>query len=317
MNIIFHNIAHTGDFLFSKSFIKQFCEINNDLNISYLANYNSFLFSDITNLKIITPNKENSYTDTEFNGNYDPLQNIVITNTLYDNYIKIFNNKFENNNFTIINNNIYIKLWIGDCNNKLLTQQLECDIVNCNNYYNYIIKNINSIYNLNINLIENIDLLPIIPFTNIDEFLSFRKDKIIIFYYNYNPNSQQNINANHEENIKKLSNNFNNYIICCAIKPIYNASNVISIENFGYIKEPSCENIAKAYYCAMNSNIVISFDIGACFYYLNQNFNKDFKGYWFHISLYNSYFNKLNQYLNNNNVIYSNNIDNLLILIKK
>ena len=59
MNIIFHNIAHTGDFLFSKSFIKQFCEINNDLNISYLANYNSFLFSDITNLKIITPNKEN------------------------------------------------------------------------------------------------------------------------------------------------------------------------------------------------------------------------------------------------------------------
>jgi hypothetical protein len=213
----------------------------------------------------------------------------------------------------MIDNNIYIKLWIGHCENKSKVQYLECDINNCNYYYNEIINNINSIYKLNIKLIENIDLLPIIPVTNIDEFLSFRKDKIIIFYYNYNPNSQQNINANHEENIKNLSNNYNNYIICCAIDSIYKASNVISLEKFGYIKEPSCENISKAYYCAMNSNIVISFDVGACFYYLNKNFNKDFNGYWFHISLYNSYFNKINQYLNNKKVIYLNNIDNLHI----
>lgn len=314
MNIIFHSSAHTGDFLFTKSFIKQFCEINN-LNITYVANYNSFLFSDIPNLNIITPYIDNIYIDSHFNGNYDPLKSIVINNSIYDDYLKIFNNKFINNNFNIIDNNIYIKLWIGDSNDNLLINFLECDIVNCNNYYNNIIKKINSLYNLNINLIDNVNLLPDIPLTNIDNFLSFRKDKNVIFYYNYNPNAFQNINANHEENIKKLSDKYSNYFICCACNSLYKAPNIICLEDFGYIKEPSCENISKAYYCALFSDIVISFDVGACFYYLNKDFNSIFKGKWFHISLYNSYFNKLNKYLNNNNVIYLNNIENLYNII--
>ena len=83
MNIIFYNCGHIGDLLFSKSFIKQFCENNINYNISYIIHYNSFLFSDINNLNLIIPNNDNIYNNNDFNGGYDPINSINITNNLY------------------------------------------------------------------------------------------------------------------------------------------------------------------------------------------------------------------------------------------
>lgn len=316
MNIIFYNEAHTGDLLFTKSFLTQFCQLNKKFNISYVIQYNSFLFSDISNLNIIIPNNNNEYNYTDFNGNYiDPINFITINNDIYNNYIKIFNNNFDNVNYTIIDNNIYIKLWLKYHTNNYTFAELECNIVNVNKYYNNIINNINNKYNLNINLINNYNLLYDIPYTNIDNFLLFKKYNKIIFYYNYNPNTQYARELdNHDLNIDILANKYKDYIICCALKPNYKYNNVISLEDFGYIKDPSCENIAKAVYCAMNCDYVISFDIGACFYYCNNKFNEIFKGIWIHKNTNNNYnFNKI---LNNNKIIYIDNMDNIFKIIK-
>jgi hypothetical protein len=391
MNIIFYNSAHNGDLLFSKSFIKQFCDNNTDLNISYVMHYNSFLFSDINNLNIIIPNNDDKY-NYDFNGYLDPIKTINITNKLYIDYINFFKNNFDNNNYTIHNNNIYIKLWIANCTSNYNMLDLECNIININKYYNNIINNININYGFNIKLITNFDLLPNIPHTNIDKFLLLKKsNKIIfnynynsnsninhennliylsqkynnvniklfignsldlecninninkykyinnntnniiinngfniniisnfnllsdiphtnkiIFYYNYNPNSGQNIYANHENNLIYLSQKYNNYTICCAAKPIYNNYNIISMDDLGYVKSSSCENIAKALYCAMNSDMVFSFDIGACFYLCNSKFNKIFKGIWYHVSNNVFYYKQINDVLNNNKFLLLN-----------
>jgi hypothetical protein len=269
------------------------------------------LFSDISNLKIVSPNTNNNYINNNFNGNYDPYNNIIVDNYEYLKYNNILHQEFPDNNFLFYDNIFFIKIWIG--NIKTDTLSIECNLLNCNIYYNSIINNINNKYNTNLNLIKNLNLLPSIPYTNIDKFLLFKKDKKIIFYYNYYANSGQFSNINHDENIIKLANKYNDYYICCAIKPD-NVSNfnIISLEDFDYIKEPSCENVAKAYYCAINSEIVCSFDTGACFYYLNDKFNENFKGIWYHYISDIHYYNNLNKDLNNNvKIIYS--IDEILI----
>ena len=95
------------------------------------------------------------------------------------------------------------------------------------------------------------------------------------------------------EVVKDDYSKYNDYIICCAIKPECNADNIISIEQFGYNKDITCENIANALYCAMNSDIVFSFDVGACFYYLNNLFEQTFKGVWFHVACTDIYYNSI------------------------
>lgn len=299
--IIFFNNYHIGDLLFTKSFIKQFCELNDNYDISLLCSYNSFLFSDIKNLNIIMPSIENNYKNDKFNGGTnEPINNIYINNDVYKYYKNIINNIFietnlyTNLNYYIYNNEIiFINTWIGIDYYKYV-KLLECNLINCNKYYNYIINDINNEYKLKINLINNLDLMPSIPYTNIDDFLNFISinKKKTIFYYNYYPNSNQSFtNINHEYNIKSLSIKYTDYIICCAIKPDYNANNIISIEQFGYNKDITCENIAKALYCAMNSDIVFSFDIGSCFYYLNDLLEQTFKGIWFHVACTDKYYN--------------------------
>jgi hypothetical protein len=78
------------------------------------------------------------------------------------------------------------------------------------------------------------------------------------------------------------------------------------MDDLGYVKSSSCENIAKALYCAMNSDMVFSFDIGACFYLCNSKFNKIFKGIWYHVSNNVFYYKQINDVLNNNKFLLLN-----------
>jgi hypothetical protein len=307
--ILFFNKFHIGDHLFCKSFIKQFCQLNNTFDISLLINYNSFLFSDIPNLNIIISSIDNNYNNN-LNIN-DITDTLNISNINNSNFIHHSNNinKFHETILHFIDNDIiYINLWIGTARNvqNLSTHHIEANILECNKYYNCIINYINKIYNLNMNLINNVEEFPIIPYTNIDNFLKFKSNnKKIIFYYNYNPKSGQKFNnINHEENIKYLSNKYNDYIIYCAIKPNYSNNNIISIDNFDYKIDITCENVAQSYYCALNSDIVFIFDVGASWYYLNNEFQEKFNGNCFHMTIYNNYYNKLNNnYTSNKNKI--------------
>jgi hypothetical protein len=93
MKIIFYQWGHIGDGFFTKSFIKQFCELNDDHDISLMLKYNSFLFTDILNLKIIMPCNDNKYTNNDFNGKNDSYlkTNEKIDNILINNGVSIYN----------------------------------------------------------------------------------------------------------------------------------------------------------------------------------------------------------------------------------
>jgi hypothetical protein len=306
MKIIFYQWGHIGDGFFTKSFIKQFCELNDDHDISLMLKYNSFLFTDILNLKIIMPCNDNKYTNNDFNGkNYDPFNNIIVDNDEYLINNNIVEEPFPDIFYRLYNDVLYIKTWFGIISNYDITDYMDCDIGKFNIYFNNIINIINNKYNFNLKLINNIDLLPTIPKTDIYEFLNFKNNKKIIFYYNYYGNAHQKFNIDHDDNIIKLSNKYPDYFICCALKPNVSNYNIISIENFNYIKDPSCKNITNAYYCAINSDIVYSFDTGACFYYLNNDFNDTFQGIWYHVQSVddNRYYIRINDRLKNDRVI--------------
>jgi len=313
--IIFYDIfGHNGDLLFLKSFLKQFTELNkNNFEIIVLVKYNTFIFSDILDLKIISLSNDNNYITNFSDINIEnPVNYINNNNDEFSYYLNFFNQNFPDIVFNKYDNNIFIKTWIGHFSN--LTNTIDCDLYNCNNYYNNIIININNKYNLNINIINDLYLLPSIPFSNIDNFINYKNsliNKKIIFYYNYYPRSYP-INYNHDDCINILATKFNNYIICCAFKSNIIRNNIISLDDFGYTKNISCDNIAKAIYCAMLCDYVISIDTGACFYMLNDKFNKIFKGKWIHISNKKFYYNNLNKYLNNNYYIYLNDISHLI-----
>lgn len=318
--ILFYNKHHIGDHLFCKSFIKQFCELNKNIDISLLINYNSFLFSDIPNLNIIMSSVDKNYNNNSIINDIDPLNIININNSNFIYHSTIINKLDENTHYFINNDIIYINLWISAARNieNMLPIYIEANIIECNRYYNITIDLINNKFDLDIKYIINIEEFPIIPYTNIDNYLNFRNNKKIIFYYNYKPKSSQCFyNINHEENIEYLSNKYNDYIICCAIKPIYSNINIMSINDFGYNIDITCENIAKSYYCALNSDIVFIFDVGACWYYLNDEFQEKFKGISFHISSDCKYYNKFNNTTRKNKIILLNPLDLKTLDIRK
>lgn len=124
-------------------------------------------------------------------------------------------------------------------------------------FLNFWISNVNVAelyYNLN-KITNNYNELPVVPYTNIDYYLEFRKIKII-FYYNVYPNSGQPIPVNdHNIIIEILANLYNDYfIVTCNNKHL-----------------ESCENVARNIHYALNYDYIITFDIGVCLYILNND----------------------------------------------
>lgn len=271
---------HIGDFLLFKSFIKKFCNVNYDKNIKLLVvnnDYkvsNKFLFNDIPNLEIINDNNYN------FNIWY-PLN--------------------------IINNIIYVNIWIPNINAlwDLNIAELYCDLFKFTNYYNNLINYINNNYNTSYNLIpDNYKELPTIPYTNINDFLEFKKNKKIIFYYNVYPKSGQPIPINnHNIIIEKLADYYQDYFIVCSNKTNVNKINVLNTEDvFNSKHTDDCENVAKNIYHALNSDYIILYDVGVCLYILNDNV-KNFKGKIIHINNDNRFYKGVQTALNIDNYI--------------
>lgn len=283
MNIVFYgNNYHMGDIFFFKSFLKKFCEINKNVHLllqskEYKCN-NYFLFSDIPNLNLV-------YND-------DGYKMYV-----YDNY-------------KIINNNIYINIWVGvhyKYGNTNL-KDIECKLMNINNYYNSIINYITVKFKLNYKLIpNNYKELPTIPYTNIDNFLEFKKNKKTIFYYNVYPRSGQSVPVNNQDKIiEKLADLYKDYYIICSDRTKVNKINVINtIDAFNNDFKFDGENIAKYLYYGLNSDFIILFDVGACFYILNDKI-KNYKGKIIHINSNEYYYNAIQSVLNMDNYINLN-----------
>jgi len=279
MELIFFSYnQHIGDTVLFKTFIKKFCECNNNYNFKMIIvnnsykYHNSFIFSDIPNLHLI----------------YDNNYNFNIWSPI-----------------NIINNNIYINIWIGASQNIFNIKSLDivCNLFKITNYYNTIIEYINNNYNTNYNLIpKNYNELIIIPYTNIDNFLEFKKNKKIIFYYNVLPCSGQPVPIrNHDIIIEKLADFYKDYYIICSNITNVNRSNVFdTIKLFKNKYSECCENAAKNINYALNSDYIIIHDVGVCYYILNDKIY-DYKGKIIHINNEHFYYNVLSSTLNINN----------------
>lgn len=282
MNLIFFlSNIHLFDIFTLKCFLKKFCEVNNNITVKLLIlinvyNYsNEFIFSDIPNLEI----------------------------KIYDKYIDDFIITTDAP-FSMNNNNIYINGFVGVSHYLgIRTRDIECNIYHIYNYFNNIIKHVNNNYNTNYNLIpENFKELSSIPYTNIDDFLEFKKNKKIIFYYNVLPCSGQPVPIrNHDIIIEKLADFYKDYYIICSNITNVNRSNVFdTIKLFKNKYSECCENAAKNINYALNSDYIIIHDVGVCYYILNDKIY-DYKGKIIHINNEHFYYNVLSSTLNINN----------------
>lgn len=311
MIIIFYNLAHLGDTYFSQPLISNFCFQNPNDNISVFVLYNWFIYSQIPNLKILYEkdnNENNTYINTP-SLYHTPFN--ILNNSKYITFLN-FIKSHEYDSFFIFDNILYINTWIGG-NKHLFLNDGECDIKILNNNFYNLIQLINKTYGFNLSY-NNTNIFPTIPSIDITSFLELRKNKKVIFYYNLLPKSCQSFpNINHDDIIAFLADYYKDYIICTAIDTNIKRENIICVSAFGYNITPCAKNIGFCCHIAMKSNIIFSFDTGACFYYCNSVINDVLKGKWFHIYSDNKYFNKFKKYIDNNNIIgwYITNNDEL------
>lgn len=287
MKLCFYNLYHLGDIFFNKSIINLICRMNPDYTIYMISHYNSHLFSDILNLKHL------------YFENIDKR------------YYEIC--KQDNVNYFIDNDTIFINLWIGvsmfnDISN-LTIKDFECNIINqiflIKNIFHSIFLNHNIPINIDYNISETVSLLPNIPNTDISSFLKWyeiNKSHQLIMYFNYTPKSGQLVPfRSHNDIILYIANqNPESYILLPFIPDDFQLLiNMMKLDNiincsilFDCVENKSCENLSKLIKISEYCNYSIHFDIGACFYYMNENIYKS-KNIILHIGLNNYYYNNL------------------------
>ncbi len=294
MKIIFYNVAHIGDTIYSQNIVKEFCKQNPDYDISIFIKQNWFFYSDIPNLKIIG-NEVNKYKDFDSNN-----ANMNIDNDIYIKEFNYYIHLHPNTGYIFLNNILYINTWIA---NRYLNNS-EVNLFEMSKKFKLMINDINKEFNISLKF-ENVNTtLLTLPYLDIDFFINYRKNKKIIFYYNNYPQSGQAYpNINHDNLINYLSDLYDDYIIITSLHPNVHKNNVISLDYFNIEYTPCCKNLYYCIYFAMNSDLVFSFDSGSNFLYSNDKFNETFKGKWYHISINTYYYDTLNKYLNNPNVI--------------
>jgi hypothetical protein len=178
------------------------------------------------------------------------------------------------------------------------------------------------------------ELIPYIPEVNINKFINWHSTqsyKYIVLYYNYLAMSGQptpfntdldHINILHTLSklrsdiiyiVPSMTKFFEKYIIDNNIK------NIISCENiFDCQITPTCENIYKLVKIGDMCNLVIYYDIGACYTNFNSDIlNPSYNKNRVHIGVDNKYYNRFKEVLEINNInledkirfIESNNIN--------
>ena len=267
MKLIFHNHAHNGDQYFSQSVVKAIRKYNPDFEIDVVLSCYGFLYSDIKDINIITKHSgENVYSEK---------------------YI------IRDENTLIINT------WIGAiCDN---ANDIEC----CSSKIYKVFK---EIYATKFNLpnILDIDLLPRTPKTDISTFINWKNthNSNIVFYNDVTPQSGQPVSSTeHNVIIDKLCSLFPDIYFITSEKLCDSKNNISTIHDFKYIRTPDCENLCKNTNIYPHCNLIICFDVGASFNYIEEDILKS-KANILHIGTTNDYFNKL---LNNviNTELYS------------
>jgi hypothetical protein len=258
MNIHLYNNFHNGDLLFNQPIVKNLCKNNKHHTFTMFCNYNSYIFSDISNLKIV-------YTmPYTYNGKvYEIINNNTLSLNLWCYALTTFKNVTG-----------------------LDLDEIELNLPNIVRILKIVFNEIKSKHEIIINLDDYTEelYLPVIPSVNLDDFLKWYnnfKNKKLIFYYNYAPASGQKIPVtNHDEIIIKLSKKFPELIF---ILPKFtenidkyisdfNTSNLVNCEStFNCKQDIDCINLCKLQKIIEYCDYSIHYDIGASFYFCNSN----------------------------------------------
>jgi hypothetical protein len=260
MKIYLFNCYHNGDLYFNQSIIRNICKNNQQYEFTMFCKYNSFIFSEIPNLHIDIGDSINYFIEK------------------------------SNECFFLTDNNILaINLWIFPLSKyhpSSSHSEIECNIKNYVDTFQKLLIDIQHKYNITL-CIDNFTIetyIPVLPYVNLDDFEVWNNNrdptKQLVLYYNYRPFSGQKVSINnHDMCILGLAKMCTNTIFLIAdlsdnlaneIK-INNINNIIDCKTqFNCIPTKTCENICKIQKIAEKCKYSIHFDIGACFYYLNN-----------------------------------------------
>lgn len=268
---------NNGDLFFNQPIVKNLCKMNTNHTFTMYCRYNSFIFSDITNLTI----------------SHDLASIIHYSNTPF---------------YRINQDTLAINLWIGAlaaCRDITHTTiaRIECNLEEYVQSLQRLLHYIEKVENVSI-LLEDYHLeryLPVIPSVDISAFLEWKstQTKQLVFYYNYQPKSNQTIPVTeHDSLLFELCQLYSNFIFI--IPSISNTledrfrtnkiTNYLDGRQVGYVEDITCRNLAWAQTILDQCDYSIHFDIGACFYYIHAK-SKTTKNKCIHVGA-NDYFYK-------------------------
>jgi len=281
MRIHLFNYYHNGDLFLNEPIVRNLCKNNPEHTFTIFCKYNSYIFKNIPNLTI-------------------NLQ------TPYPNGYQFY---YFSSDILVINIWIYA---LSLCENitTFNLSQLECNLPNYIIAFKRMLEYIYVNHQIKINFDDFSEdiYLPIVPDTDVSQFTiwnsiinNINTCRKLVFYYNYSPQSGQNIPVDHDRVIINLAEYFSNYIF---IIPKFSeimrnyinnkdSSNIISCEEqFNCIEDSSCENLCKIQKIIEYCDYSIHYDIGACFYYCNKSTITS-KNIPIHISINSFYYNNL------------------------
>jgi hypothetical protein len=327
MKICFFNKYGFGDNLFSQPFIKHFCELNKSVEFYYFIFYGHSLFRDISNLKYIGEyeNKYNtSYLSHTYNNpinfytNVEYLKNLFIEN--HDKTLFTFN--YKNSEYIAFNT------WCFP----LGSPDIDPDIYKEKFYAHMQTLSSSHGLNLNLGLIDDINILPTVPYTETKIFDEWYKEYIfstskglndivltsegennsslvsvgmknfIVFIYNYIPRSCECMPIENLNNfIKNIALLFTNIIfIVPHYYPIFEKIPNIKACNkdFDCKDTPDCENLLMIEKINKVCNIIISAVTGGSWIYFNSSLDsQQNKKYIINYNQYSTiYKDKLNKW---------------------
>lgn len=269
MLLLFYNIAQIGDLFEIQQIVLNIIRCNPEKNIKFYTNYNHFILNDISNNLLF---HSEDYSNPEI---------IPSINWL----VQTFYQEPEANYRMIQLPTKEPCLIINTCLMRLhrFKHVTEMDPWSFQESYIMQLDEMRQKLNIDINYtkLSPLQLLPQLPATNIDSFLTWKRTNTrpTLFYYNKLRKSNQQVPCNtfeeHEEVILHISSLNPNYIIlvCKLTDGLRNNPNIISCEELFNCKEVhSCKNVYKLNKILCCCDYSVHYDIGTCMTYMNTDF---------------------------------------------
>jgi hypothetical protein len=298
MRVVLYNPAHIGDMYFNQQILIQFIRCNPTVDIKIFHEYNHYMYNDISNNLIINAEDYNNSFFDDFKEKILPHMQLPSTHT-----------------FVVNKDILFVNTWIASLGVFLPCVSMGIDVIPIQYGFMNKIHSINQQFNLSLQYtpLSLFNLIPYIPKTNIDKFLTWKQqtNKKLIFYYNYFPCSGQdfplkNPAEEHSDILKYMATKYpDSYILVPNLNSDYTPQcdlsqipNIINCSTMFDCQEIlSCENIYKLTYISSLCDLTIVFDMGRSFTFYNQAFAQ-YKNKIIHIISTDTYYGIFKSHFN-------------------